>query len=239
MAKAIYALKMSLFASQITLTEEERVGLLDVSFFVVSAYVEAWFAAPCSASAPRSDLQLAANIQEFALVHPAAAASAQTKLCAHLWYLSEESVGLAVFDEGLPDSEREKIIMSIRTKQGEEEPPKKLAMSFPELLSKQISDLATVNTNSFFKTLGLSTDFFDLPVDMWHTSESYRRGKHVVDSLSVINDHAERVVKLFQDYNRSVTKQEQGFQNLLVNVAEHRKTLPNYQKRTIVKKYSL
>jgi len=68
---------------------------------------------------------------------------------------------------------------------------------------------------------------------MRHTSETYWRGKHVVDSLSVINDHAERVVKLFQDHNRTVTKQEQGFRNLVVNVAAHRKTLPYYQKRTI------
>jgi len=36
------------------------------------------------------------------------------KIVGHLWYLSEVNVGLAVFDEGLPGSEREKLADAIQ-----------------------------------------------------------------------------------------------------------------------------
>ena len=53
------------------------------------------------------------------------ARAAQNKFLSHFWYLSEEAIGLAVFDEKLPDVDRAKSVSDILTREGEEEPHKK------------------------------------------------------------------------------------------------------------------
>lgn len=75
---------MTLLASQLELSKEEKEGLRTVSYFTVSAYIEAWFSAPDVASAARSDLQLVANIQRFRAFHPVAAEAAAQKFGNHL-----------------------------------------------------------------------------------------------------------------------------------------------------------
>lgn len=45
MSKAIYAFKVWLFRGQCLLNDSEVSGQLEVCFFIVSAYVEAWYSA--------------------------------------------------------------------------------------------------------------------------------------------------------------------------------------------------
>ena len=54
------------------------------------------------------------------------------------------------------------------------------------------------------------------PVTEWKNNASYQKGRQVIASLRVVNDHARHVVKLMSDMNRSLTKDEQSFQNLLL-----------------------
>jgi len=49
----------------------------------------------------------------------------------------------------------------------------------------------------------------------------------IVDNLTVVNDHAERAVKLTQDFNQILTQDEKAYQNVLLTVADHWKTMPN------------
>lgn len=72
MAKAIYSMKVYMFREQfLILTEQNISGLLKVCIFIVDVYVRAWYDAPY---APRSDLQLAADLKRFASVDQNAAA---------------------------------------------------------------------------------------------------------------------------------------------------------------------
>jgi len=114
---------------------------------------------------------------------------------------------------------------------------KRLVKPFPELTKKKISELGTVNTAKFFRNLKIDTDFLECPVDSRSSNDSYIRGKKIVDALSVVNDHAERQIKLMQDMDRSVTQKE-GFQDLLLNVAQQRKSLPDFKKKTSAKRYA-
>lgn len=50
---------------------------------------------------------------------------------------------------------------------------------------------------------------------MWITINPFNRGKQLLEGLKVINAHAERAVKLYQDYNKYVTRNEDQFQDLL------------------------
>jgi len=180
-----------------------------------------------------------ANIQRFRAFHPVAAEAAAQKFGNQLWYLCEQLIGLAVFDEGLPEQERERLVHAIQNKVGHEKPTKRLLMPFDELVKATIPDLASTNTQKVFKILGIETSFFSVPVDAWTENGDYIRGKRIVDGLKVVNDHAERAVKIVQDYNRSVTTREEDFQSLLLGVSAHRRTLQDFKKRTLAKKYSL
>lgn len=241
MAKAIYCLKVYMFREQFPiLTEQNISGLLKMCIFVVDVYVRAWYDAPYAASAPRSDLQLAADLKRFASVDQNAAAIGLQKLQGQLWYLSEELIGLAVFDTGLPDEERESLVQSILGKQGEAERSTRRNLSIEELTSSSIAELGSTNTALFFEILGIEKDsFFNLPVSEWESNDAYQRGKNIVDHLKVINDHAERRVQLVQNFNGAVTHKEQSFQDLLLNVEDHRKRLPNKKKCTLVNRYSV
>ena len=56
----------------------------------------------------------------------------------------------------------------------------------------------------------------------------------IVTALKVVNDTAERGVKLIQDYNLILTKDEEQKQFLLQVVQEHRRLYPDASKKTIV-----
>jgi len=48
----------------------------------------------------------------------------------------------------------------------------------------------------------------------------------------VVNYHAERGIKLLTDFNRTVTRKEQSFQDLLLSVNKHRKELPKKRRKS-------
>lgn len=147
-----------------------------------------------------------------------------------MWYLSEKLVDLSVFDTGLSFEKREKVVKSITTRRGDDNPAKKLNIA---ALNVSLDELATTNTKDFFKALGISTDFFDQPAKNWNSDVEYRKGEEIVSHLKVVNDHAERAIKLMQDYNGYVTRKETNFQNLLLNVEDFRRKLPNKQKASL------
>ena len=76
-----------------------------------------------------------------------------------------------------------------------------------------------------------------MPVDKWESHPSYQYGLKVVSSLRTVNDVAERGVKTIQSFNRSITKKEESYQNLLLNVQAHRKKFPNANKATLLKEF--
>jgi len=69
MAKAIYAIKIWMFAKQFKLTKAEDNALRDVAIFVSSLYVKAWFQAPLSTSASATDLQFLKDLSKYKSVN--------------------------------------------------------------------------------------------------------------------------------------------------------------------------
>ena len=58
--------------------------------------------------------------------------------------------------------------------------------------------------------------------------------ERIVKSLKVVNDMAERGVKLIQDYNTILTKDEEQKQFLLQVIQEHRRMYPDSKKTTVL-----
>ncbi|KAK3917833.1 Mushroom body large-type Kenyon cell-specific protein 1 [Frankliniella fusca] len=237
MAKAIYSIKMSLFRKQLRLTPSIANGLLKVAVFVVRNYIEPWFTAKRSVEAPRRDLDFLKKLIEYEKINKPIAQAAQNRFLNHLWYLSEESLGFAVFDEQLSPEERALLAQNILNKEGDEDPPRKRPLQLKEVPGLSLSDLATLRSKEFFTILGLKCDFLKEPVVEWAEREDYKHAREICVNLKVVNDHAERGVKLMSDYNGTVTKQENSFQDLLVTVHSHRQTVPNVKKDTLCIKY--
>ena len=49
-------------------------------------------------------------------------------------------------------------------------------------------------------------DFLDLDPKLWNENDQYKKSKELVNNINVVNDIAERGVKLIEDYNKLLTK---------------------------------
>jgi len=71
--------------------------------------------------------------------------------------------------------------------------------------------------------LELSEDFLQNDTSEWGLIPTYQRSPEVAQSVKVVNDLAERGVTLVQEFNSSLTRNEEQRQFLLQVVEEHRK----------------
>jgi hypothetical protein len=88
-------------------------------------------------------------------------------------------------------------------------------------------------TLQFFTRFELNKDFLRKSISDWSTDEGYNEGKNIVKKIKVVNDAAERGVKLIEDYNAKLTKDESQKQFLLQVVENYRKKFPDSRKFTL------
>ncbi|KAG0713776.1 hypothetical protein GWK47_015469 [Chionoecetes opilio] len=98
MSKVLYSFKIWMFRGQFRLTKKEERGLQRLCLFVVRVYAKAWIEASFSVQAPRLDLELIKALGTYDKIDPEIGDVALSKLSSHLWYVSEELVGLSFFD---------------------------------------------------------------------------------------------------------------------------------------------
>ena len=102
-------------------------------------------------------------------------------------------------------------------------------------MDKEVDYFITLLTFNFFKRFNISTQFLHSDADVWNEDLDFLKGQRIVKRFRVVNDTAERSVKLIQDYNASITKDEQQKQYILQVVAECRKLFPDTLKSTLSK----
>jgi len=93
--------------------------------------------------------------------------------------------------------------------------------------------MASTNTRRFFQKLDLQDSFLDADPATWLELEDFQTVAALVQGIAVINDHAERGVALIQEYNRSLTQDEEQLQFLLQVVSRHRAQFPDSKKKTV------
>ncbi|KAL4103552.1 hypothetical protein QTP88_018914 [Uroleucon formosanum] len=69
----------------------------------------------------------------------------------------------------------------------------------------------------------------------WPNIKSYTNAKNILQNLNVVNDVAERGVKLMEDFNTKFTKNENQKQYVLKLVQEYRKKYPSHRKDLLTK----
>jgi hypothetical protein len=127
MAKSVYSLKIWMFKRQFKLTKREQKGLADICLFTVLLYVKSWFQAPFAPSAPRIDLDLLKDIEKYKENNSTIASIAMKKFLGHLWYLSEELVAFAFFDDGVSVDTKRQMVAALH-KTGNEHPLKRITL---------------------------------------------------------------------------------------------------------------
>ncbi|KAG0723732.1 hypothetical protein GWK47_042055 [Chionoecetes opilio] len=222
MARIIYALKMILFREQLTgvVTPREMSALQRFSSFTTEIYVLRWFESTVPSYTPANNLGFAEDILQY---HDESIRKACfTTLSRHFWYLSEDLIGLSLFDSRLHVSDKQAIVQAILYDEGAEEPAKRINLPSSQVSAATLPSFATKNSLRLFEALDIKTDFLSANPRKWQEEESYVEACRRIEGLRVVNDTAERGVALIQSFNLQLTKDEEQRQFLLQVVEAHR-----------------
>lgn len=223
MAKGLYCLKICLFRRQLkeaanfAISKHQEQAIQRLCTFLVSVYVRHWFEAPYAADAPINDLLLVKEIEAYGqLVDADVAGKAMQKVKGHLWYLSEDLVGLALFSKKVSPDEKKEMLENMASV-----PPTKKDLRRVNLNVKAGPKTADLKL-SLFVTQRSQNLFSKLMVDTPRTLEDLEIMPQALAALKVVNDAAERAVKLATDYNVALTKSEEERQFIFRVVQHHR-----------------
>ncbi|KAG0714084.1 hypothetical protein GWK47_014841 [Chionoecetes opilio] len=201
------------------------------SSFATEIYVLRWFESTVPSYAPANDLGFAKDILQY---HDESIRKACfTTLSRHFWYLSEDLIGLSLFDSRLPVSDKQAIVQAILYDEGAEEPAKRINLPSSQVPAATLPSFATKNSLRLFEALDIKTDFLSANPRKWQEEESYVEACRRIEGLRVVNDTAERGVALIQSFNLRLTKDEEQRQFLLQVVEAHRHQQPGTSKASL------
>lgn len=249
MAKLLYSTKIVLLQQEISAlppgtitTKQQSLKFHDFVTFVCLIYSSWWNTCTKAVDAPWNDLCLFKKCLQYKAVNPTVAKSAVVALSRHLWYLTAEMVPLALFSEATPSVERHNLAERLLAVRSEAEDIQNIPRDrfgtgfgkphFPSDIteSTSLADFVSCDSWFIFSLLDLNSDFLNTDVNGWIALPSYLSSKLKTNAINVINDCAERGVKLGADF-ADAARSEEHFQNVL-QVAEHnRKLRPNLRKR--------
>jgi hypothetical protein len=233
MSKVLYSLKIWMFRSQFHLRPKEAKGLRDICIFAVRLYLKIWITAPLAAAAPQNDLRFLQALLDYDTIHNPIAKAASAKMSRHLWYLSEELVGLALFDKDVPTAVKRELVKAIKEKDGADSPPKRIEVDLQSVRNISLVAFATKHSHFLFERMELPDGFLAVDPEEWNGREDFEKAATVIRELKVVNDHAERGVALVQELSGTLTKNEEQFQFMMHVVQENRRLFPNALKQTI------
>jgi hypothetical protein len=104
-------------------------------------------------------------------------------------------------------------------------------LEFPNRLA--LADFVTRNSLSFFRVLRIPEEFLEEDPDKWHNNSDYRISQDKVKALRVTNDHAERAIKLMENFNKTITLKEDSFQHLLLGATHFQRAIEDLRKSNI------
>ena len=215
MSKLLYTTEMVLLSTKISDLPRGTVfasGQLDKILrfvqFVMYCYIPWWLTAPVSSAAPLNYLTLINNLIEYQGVDKVCADAAIKAFSAHLWYLTEELVPLALYSSAVDPAIKAKMADGLLQLDKKLTPSKRFGAGygkprfpkFPQTASSSLESFIGEDSWSFFGIMRLDPAFLQKPVADWLSDISYLDGQKTIDSLSVVNDGAEREVKLAHDF---------------------------------------
>ena len=74
------------------------------------------------------------------------------------------------------------------------------------IFNMEIFDFISKHSYRFFERFNLPSNFLEQDPQSWEINEQYKHCLDVVKKIKVVNDAAERGIKLVQEYNSVLTK---------------------------------
>ena len=154
----------------------------------------------------------------------------------HLWYLTEEMVPLALFSHDIPETERRALADALLDfKQPTLQTPLNrfgAGWGKPKFPSVTISmrtllcEMAGVDSWFTIHLLQLDVSLLHLPVSEWESDAAYIASAANVAAVNVVNDGAERGIKLSTDF-LDAARSDEHLQNVLQVVEQDHQAAPN------------
>lgn len=189
-------------------------------------------------NAPWNDLALYKDILKYKEVNSTISSSAQKAFKRHFWYLTAEMVTLSLFSDIVPSEELRYLadcLLAVQATQENVTPTHRYGRGlgkpkFPDVsLTTRLGDLVNEDSWFLFGLLQLDRSFLEENVENWKELPTFANDKKKIGAITVINDCAERGVKLSSDFLAASTT-EKHYQNVLQVVEQDRKNKPNLRK---------
>ena len=213
--------------------------------FGVLVYAKYWFKCPSAIDAPINDLKLFKDIQMYDSVDSKAATPAMNALKRHLWSLTTEFAPIILFSQEITVEEKVTVAKKLSLVKNDEQNVRPHGLGygkplFPSIdtLTSSVSDVSCLIGEGswiFFQALGVQdTSFLSEDPDKWPENRSFQDCQKRANNIMVVNDAAERGVKLTTDFISSC-REEENFQNTLQVVEENRQLVTNIRKNEDIK----
>ena len=182
--------------------------------------------------APSNDLKLYKELLVFKNIDETLATAALATLDRHHWYLAPSVVMFSLFSDKVSNDTKSRMAAKLLSFDRPEEPRIDLP-KFPIVTgSSELWDFVQPSSWEFFDILKVEADWLTQPLVEWEESEGYRKARQFVRNVKVVNDAAERGIKLASDYAKSLTKNTEMRQKIFQTVEWHRKEKPDFRKST-------
>ncbi|KAG0703734.1 hypothetical protein GWK47_024818 [Chionoecetes opilio] len=234
MAKAIYAVKIMLFHDQLEMSRRELAGIRRVAFFVTMVYAKYWNEAMIPSYAAKNDLDFITDVKR--ICDDGVASVAERAMRRHLWYLSENLIGLAIFDDRISPEQKADMVEGMK-RPSTTKNPRRPESKTPINLNRPLSAFCSVRSMQVLKSLlgGQQPTFLELSPETWNTDSCFKCAKKRAGVLKVTNDFAERGIALIQRFLGNRTKDERKTQFLLKLAHLHTKAVPKKTKAELKK----
>lgn len=221
-----------MFRDQFHLTKKEIIALQSICIFLIKLYVKGCNSAiKCTKTRSKFYSEIDTEISEVGL----------KKIRNHQWYLSEELIALTFFDDSINNEIKTKMVetLYLNTDGDEFRAPQKNVYSSVEnikslYIHKDVSNFVSKKTLNFLEKLKINTGFLSENVTDWSNCDSFKNALMSVKGLKVVNDVAERAVKLMEEYNDILTNREEEKQYILQVVKDYRQKFPSLNKNILI-----
>ncbi|KAK6190395.1 hypothetical protein SNE40_002275 [Patella caerulea] len=229
MSHLLYVPKMLSFADECgydtDMVEKLSVFVLYTSLF----YLPYWLRVNSATDAPMNDLEFLQTNAHLPMMIDVpsdylrdVAESVVEKLKRHTWYLSEELAVLTLFSDSSSSTDKLQVAQKLSTT----DHPTEFIIGKPQLptvaADSAISDFIDPNSWMLFDVMHFDNSWMSENPSTWKENPSYLAAQNILKPLKVVNDPAERAVKLFSDFIDIITHDEDNRASLLQVVEAHR-----------------
>ncbi|KAG0706299.1 hypothetical protein GWK47_024336 [Chionoecetes opilio] len=211
------------------MSRRELAGIPRVAFFVTMVYAKYWNEAMIPSYAAKNDLDFITDVKR--ICDDGVASVAERAMWRHVWYLTENMIGLAIFDDRISPEQKVEMVKGMK-RPSTTENPRRPKSKTPINLNRPLSAFCSVRSMQVLKSLlgGQQPTFLELSPETWNTDSCFKCAIKRAGVLKVTNDLAERGIALIQRFLGNRTKDERQTQLLLKLARLHRKAVPKTTK---------